>query len=511
MLRPWELKIEINRDLDVVIHLQITNKVIEEIQRGRLLPGTVLPGTRLLAKNLNVNRKTVIQAYDELIAQGWLSTEHKRGTFVAPDIPSFKHEQNHTQLPQENMRAPQYKMYGEPLIYEDAIPSDNIINFDDGIPDTRLIPFEIFYRAFRHALIASSRSNRLAYSDPRGTFTLRQAIANMVNIERSLNADVENVCIVRGTQMGIFLAARLVSKSGDTVIVENLCYPPARMAFQSTGANVVGVAIDRRGLIPEEVEAICKNGNVRAVYLTAHHQFPTTVMMPADRRLKLLLLAEKYNFVIIEDDYDHEFHFTHRPMMPIASMDYGERVIYVGSMSKVLAPGLRIGYIVAHAEVIDRCAADIMLIDRQGSNVTELAVAELLESGEIKRHIRRTVLVYNERRLLLSKLIKQHLDKYVSFVVPDGGLAMWLTVHDMVDIDALVEEALKYEVRILAGSLFSEGNTKVQGIRLGYGNLNDAELTTGVERLKRAFEKLISPPPPAISKNTANTQSSALV
>ncbi len=511
MLRPWELKIEINRDLDVVIHLQITNKVIEEIQRGRLLPGTVLPGTRLLAKNLNVNRKTVIQAYDELIAQGWLSTEHKRGTFVAPDIPSFKHEQSHTQLPQENMRAPQYKMYGEPLIYEDAIPSDNIINFDDGIPDTRLIPFEIFYRAFRHALIASSRSNRLAYSDPRGTFTLRQAIANMVNIERSLNADVENVCIVRGTQMGIFLAARLVSKSGDTVIVENLCYPPARMAFQSTGANVVGVAIDRRGLIPEEVEAICKNGNVRAVYLTAHHQFPTTVMMPADRRLKLLLLAEKYNFVIIEDDYDHEFHFTHRPMMPIASMDYGERVIYVGSMSKVLAPGLRIGYIVAHAEVIDRCAADIMLIDRQGSNVTELAVAELLESGEIKRHIRRTVLVYNERRLLLSKLIKQHLDKYVSFVVPDGGLAMWLTVHDMVDIDALVEEALKYEVRILAGSLFSEGNTKVQGIRLGYGNLNDAELTTGVERLKRAFEKLISPPPPAISKNTANTQSSALV
>lgn len=511
MLRPWELKIEINRDLDVVIHLQITNKVIEEIQRGRLLPGTVLPGTRLLAKNLNVNRKTVIQAYDELIAQGWLSTEHKRGTFVAPDIPSFKHEQSHTQLPQENMRAPQYKMYGEPLIYEDAIPSDNIINFDDGIPDTRLIPFEIFYRAFRHALIASSRSNRLAYSDPRGTFTLRQAIANMVNIERSLNADVENVCIVRGTQMGIFLAARLVSKSGDTVIVENLCYPPARMAFQSTGANVVGAAIDRRGLIPEEVEAICKNGNVRAVYLTAHHQFPTTVMMPADRRLKLLLLAEKYNFVIIEDDYDHEFHFTHRPMMPIASMDYGERVIYVGSMSKVLAPGLRIGYIVAHAEVIDRCAADIMLIDRQGSNVTELAVAELLESGEIKRHIRRTVLVYNERRLLLSKLIKQHLDKYVSFVVPDGGLAMWLTVHDMVDIDALVEEALKYEVRILAGSLFSEGNTKVQGIRLGYGNLNDAELTTGVERLKRAFEKLISPPPPAISKNTANTQSSALV
>lgn len=491
MLRPWELKIDIDRNSNVVIHLQIINKVIEEIQRGRLLPGTVLPGTRLLAKDLNVNRKTVIQAYDELIAQGWLSTEHKRGTFVAPGIPNFKHQINEPRLPPENIRAPQYRMYGEPLVYEDAIPSDNIINFGDGIPDTRLIPFEIFYRAFRHALIASSRSNRLAYSDPRGTFTLRQAVANMVNIERSLNADVENICIVRGTQMGIFLAARLVAKSGDTVIVEKLCYPPARMAFMSTGANVVGVAIDHHGLIPEEVEAQCKAGNVRAVYLTAHHQFPTAVMMPADRRLKLLLLAEKYNFVIIEDDYDHEFHFTHRPMMPIASMDYGGRVIYVGSMSKVLAPGLRIGYIVAHFEVINRCASDIMLIDRQGSNVTELAVAELLESGEIKRHIRRTVLIYDERRLLLSKIIQQHLGKYVRFNVPDGGLAMWVSVNDAIDIDALVEEALKCGVKILAGSLFSEGNAKVQGIRLGYGNLNDAELTTGVERLKQAFERLM--------------------
>lgn len=503
MLRPWELKIEINRNLDVAIHLQITNKIIEEIQRGRLLPGTVLPGTRILAKDLKVNRKTIIQAYDELIAQGWLSTEHKRGTFVAPGIPSLGNEQNSPRLPPENIRSPQYRMYGEPLVYEDAIPSDNVIHFGDGIPDTRLLSFEIFYRAFRHALIASSRSNRLAYSDPRGTFTLRQAVANMVNIERSLNADVENICIVRGTQMGIFLAARLVARAGDTVIVEKLCYPPARMAFQSTGADVVGAAIDQHGLIPEEVEALCKNSNVRAVYLTAHHQFPTTAMMPADRRLKLLLLAEKYNFVIIEDDYDHEFHYTHRPMMPIASMDYGGRVIYVGSMSKVLAPGLRIGYIVAHAAVINRCAADIMLIDRQGSNVTELAVAELLESGEIKRHIRRTVLVYNERRLLLAKLIKQHLDQYVSFTIPNGGLAMWLTVHDDIDIDRLVEEASKHEVSILAGTLFSENSTKVQGIRLGYGNLDNTELITGALRLKQAFDTVAHPNPAAKTRDIA--------
>lgn len=489
MLRPWELKIAIHRDSDVAIHLQITNKVIEEIKRGRLLPGTVLPGTRLLAGNLNINRKTVIQAYDELVAQGWLSTESKRGTFVTPGIPQINSQYNLIQEPLFSTPEPRYKMYGDPLVYEDAITPDSIINFSDGIPDTRLIPFEILYRAFRHALIASSRSNRLAYCDPRGSFTLRQAIATMVNMERSLNADVENICIVRGTQMGIFLAARLVARADDIVIVERLCYPPARSAFQSTGARVISANIDDHGLIPDEVEAICKKEKVRAVYLTAHHQFPTTVTMPADRRLKLLMLAEKYNFVIIEDDYDHEFHFSHRPMMPIASMDYDGRVIYVGSMSKVLAPGLRIGYIIAHAEVINRCATDIMLIDRQGSAVTELAVAELLESGEIKRHIRRTMLIYDERRALASKLIQQNLSRFVNFVMPNGGLALWLKVDESVDIDLLVSDALQLQVRILPGSLFSEGNKKVQGIRLGYGNLDSSELVTGVERLKDVFHK----------------------
>ncbi|CAG1005220.1 kynurenine/2-aminoadipate aminotransferase [Methylophilaceae bacterium] len=488
MLRPWELKTAINRDTDVAIYLQIAQKIIDEIKRGRLLPGTVLPGTRLMAQELGVNRKTVMLAYDELVAQGWLATENKRGTFVSPDIP---HVEFGTALPDSlhKIAKPRYKLYGSPLAYEDVIPGDGLINFSDGIPDTRLIPFEILYRSFRHALIASSRSNRLAYSDPRGSFSLRQAILSMVNMERGLSAGIDNVCIVRGTQMGIFLAARMVSGPGDCVIVERLCYPPARSAFQSTGATVINANIDNQGLIPDEVEALCKKHPVRAVYLTAHHQFPTTVMLPAERRLKLLMLAEQYNFVIIEDDYDHEFHFSHRPMMPLASMDYAGRVIYVGSMSKVLAPGLRIGYIIAHADVINRCAADIMLIDRQGSAITELAVAELLDTGEVKRHIRRTVRIYDERRLLTAQLICRHLGDKVSFVMPDGGLALWLQVDKKLDVDLLVGDALGLQVRILPGSIFSDRQAPVHGIRLGYGNLDSAELEVGVQRLKMAFDR----------------------
>lgn len=482
MLRSWSLKLTITETSGLPVYLQIAQQIMEEIQRGRLAPSTAMPGTRELAEILKVNRKTVILAYDELIAQGWLVSEQRRGSFVSANLPSFNAQPQTAKTnkqPANVVEGPDHPL----LNYQS--PEAGVIDFNDGIPDSRLIPFNILSRAFRHALIGSSKN--LGYGDPRGTLALRQSIATMLNMERGLSVDIDQICIARGSQMGIFLAARVLTRPNDFVVVEQLSYPAAKEAFRSCGANILTVGQDKRGIDVVALEKLCKQHPIRAIYVTPHHQFPTTVIMTAERRLKLLMLAEQYDFTIVEDDYDHEFHFSHHPVFPLASTNHGGRVMYVGSLSKVLAPGLRVGYLVATPGLIDRCAKEVMLIDRQGNSITELAVAELMHSGEIKRHIRRTFKIYNERRNLLIALVKKELKEYVTFDAPDGGLAIWLRLKEGFDVKKVAEQALKHKVRILPGTLFSESPQSVHAIRLGFGSLTIAELEKGVLALKLAF------------------------
>lgn len=488
MLRSWDLNLHIVKASGLAVYLQIAQQVVDEIQRGRLNPSDAMPGTRELAISLQVNRKTIVLAYNELIAQGWLTTESRRGTFVSAMLPRFKKTAKLKSQPSE-FSKPALEKYALAAGASEQTSHSNIIDFNDGLPDTRLIPFETLSKAFRHALIAPVRSNKFGYGDPKGMLSLRLAIIAMLNMERGLNVGIDNICIARGSQMGIFLAARVLTKPGDYVVVESLSYPPAREAFRSCGANIQTVGLDDHGIIVDELESLCKKHRIRAVYVTPHHQFPTTVTMAAERRLKLLMLAEQYNFIIVEDDYDHEFHFSNHPVFPLASTNNNGRVVYVGSLSKVLAPGLRVGYLVASQNFINQCAAEVMLIDRQGNSVTELAVAELLITGEIKRHIRRTYKTYNERRNALMDLIRHELADHVSFDAPNGGLAIWLTLNNSLNVETIVKNALQAQVRILPGSLFSTDNKHVNAIRLGFGSLNAVELAIGIQRLKQVIKR----------------------
>ena len=480
MLRPWDLRIELDREGGQPAYLQIAHAIMEAIRRGRLAPGSALPGTRELATLAGVNRKTIQQSYEELIAQGWLTSEAKRGTFVSAVEPEPAQA-----APVAGQPAVELRRAAPNLPFVAARPGTLV--FDDGAPDTRLMPAALVARAYRRALLEGSRRNRLGYGDPRGLLGLRQAVAEMLNADRGLNCTPDNICITRGSQMGIYLSARLLAQAGDTVVIEALSYPPAREAFAAAGAKIVTVGLDESGMKIDELEAVCKAHAVRAVYVTPHHQFPTTVVMPPERRIRLLALAEQYGFAIVEDDYDHEFHFTHRPMLPLASAHGWGKLMYIGSLSKLLSPSLRIGYIAGAEAVIERAAAQIMMIDRQGDPVTEAAAADIMGSGALKSHTRKVIRIYAERRECLARALHRELGEKVEVTLPQGGLALWVNFQAGIDLAGLSKAMGRQRVLVTPGQAFATNGHKTNGARLGFGSMNEAELQEAVSRLKKAF------------------------
>ena len=492
MLRPTEIRIAIDRTQKTAPYLQIVHGIIEEIRRGRLQPGSALPSTRELAEALEVNRKTVILAYDELTAQAWLTPERARGTFVSPSLPTaqpaafaFRPIET-TSIPE----VPDFRLPGQQIRIDMLLPERGVLMFDDGAPDTRLVPVNELARAYRRSLLSLSRDNSLGYGDPRGSIALRKAVSEMLNAERGLNTTADTICLTRGSQMAIFIAARVLTQPGDTVVLESLSYPPAREAFLANGAHVTTVRVDAQGIRLDDLEKVCRAQRVRCVYLTPHHQFPTTVLLPPERRLRLLTLADQFGFAIIEDDYDHDFHFSHRPMLPLASADQWGKVAYIGSLSKLLTPSLRSGYIAGAKRFVDRVAEEILLIDRQGDPATELAVADMMDSGEIRRHARKVLQVYDSRRMLFADLLKREFGSAIDFDVPDGGLAFWARFDESIDAARLAAVSGSHGVKFLPGATYSISGEPTSGVRLGFASLDELELAEGVKRLGKSLRSM---------------------
>ena len=484
MLRPLQVSLgeRIDPSRDTPIYMQIIQTLIRDIERGRLASGTYLPSSRELAKTLGVNRKTVVLAYEDLIAQGWLDSAGTRGTMVARSLPDpVNRQQGKAEATMSN--TPIDYRFDPPQERPLAVPTGPGLKIDEGAPDGRLFPVELLSRAYRVAAQRASRANGFQYRDPRGSPALREAIAAMLKSQRGLPVTAENICITRGSQNGIFLAAQVLVGPGQTVVVEKLTYEPAVAAFRAAGANVVAVDLDDDGIDITAVEHACRRNAVRAVFVTPHHQFPTTVSLRPERRLRLLELARQFGFAIVEDDYDHEFHFESQPLLPLAAYGPGH-VIYVGSMSKLLLPALRIGYIAAPPPVIDAIAHRVSLTDGMGNTLTEDAAAELIENGELRRHSRKVLQVYAKRREAFAEAIDTILGDRVDYRLPDGGLAFWLKFRT--DMDQLEERARKSGLRFASSASFMQADDAQRGLRLGFASLNEHESRTALTALRDA-------------------------
>jgi GntR family transcriptional regulator/MocR family aminotransferase len=467
--------------------LAIARAVSEAITLGRLRPGDALPGSRELAATAGVHRNTMLAALNELKLEGWIETSPARGTFVSSDlpersprqmrgVPSVRHDAT---KPAFDLRGQVPTERGRSHVAQ--LPKRVPYALLGGVPDVRLVPHAELARAFRHAL-ARSTTEMLGYGDPRGDPRLRRALASLLARTRGIVAGEDGILVTRGSQMALYLAARALIAPGDVVAVEAHGYRPAWEALRLTGAKLVPIPVDANGLAVDALEALTLKHTVRAVYVTPHHQYPTTVTLPASRRLALLELAKRKRLAIIEDDYDHEFHYDGRPTLPLASADDGSRVVYVGSLSKVLAPGLRIGFLVAAPALLERAAVLRTFIDRQGDLGIERAVAELIEDGVLARHARKMRRLYHERRDALAAALGELLPS-LRFDVPKGGLAIWAHVNGRVDVDAWASRAEARGVLLHTGRRFTFDGHSERRLRIGFAPLDPAKLREAVTRL----------------------------
>lgn len=482
-LRPWKTVIQLNLNCERSIYRQVADGIVAEIKKGRLPPGTLLPGTRQLAENLRVNRKTIVMAFEDLIAEGWLSSAYKKGTFVSEKLPvtNITYRQAKQQPIVANFSYKNSSADGDPFIQKGG----NRIVFDDGLPDVRLAPMDELARAYKRIFQQNTRWRMMGYGNPKGTEMIRAAIANMLSHDRGLTADKENLLVTRGSQMALYLTANTIIERGDRIAVEDPGYAPAWNTFMQCGAKLLPVKTDSEGMCIETLEKLCARSKIKAVYVTPHHQFPTTVSMKIDRRLKLIELSNRFGFAIIEDDYDHEFHFSSRSLMPLASYEGAANVIYISSLSKIVAPAVRIGYVLGPEPFIRSMAAIRKMIDVQGDNVMEHAIAELMEEGSIRKHARRAFSVYRDRRENMEQMLLHYLGDKVNFTKPEGGLAYWVQLNKHVDTRQLAAQLLSKGVSVIPTEPFSFELRALNALRLGYASLTVNEMEDGLRIISK--------------------------
>ena len=477
MTRPWSFPVALDARSGEPLALQISRAIAGDIRRGRLKAGALLPGSRTLAATLGVHRNTVLAAYRELEAEGWIEPG-ARSTRVAGSLPS---QPPRSPAPRA---APGFAFEPFAPLPPAPVLAKGTLSLGGGFPDGRLVPTDLLARALRRALKAKAAP--LDYGDPAGDARFRAALSLMLGEMRGLAAGPGEIVVTAGSQQGLDLLGRALLKPGDLVAVEDPGYPRAWATLRAAGARLAPLPVDGEGLVVEALEALLAKGPVRALYTTPHHQYPSMATLSAPRRLRLLELARKHRVAIIEDDYDFEFHYEGRPVLPLASADTAGVVIYVGTLSKVLAPGLRLGFIAAPPALAAALAARRAVMDYQGNQAFERAVAELMEDGLLQRHVRKMRRVYEERRAVLVEELEKRLGPRLAFDLPTGGMSLWARAVG-VPLPRWAEKCRAQGVAFHWGAAFDFHRRPIPYLRLGFAALNPAELKEAVRRMAAAL------------------------
>ncbi|GAA4321131.1 hypothetical protein GCM10023149_20800 [Mucilaginibacter gynuensis] len=290
-----------------------------------------------------------------------------------------------------------------------------------------------------------------------------------------MDIESEHVMVTHGAQLAIYIAASLVLKPGSKVIVAHMNYVLADKLFEQLGATLVKVNVDENGIDVDAIDEICRRSRPDLLYIIPHHHHPTTVTLSPERRMKLLDIIRRYQLPVIEDDYDYDFHYDNSPILPLASADHNGYVLYVGSISKTLAPTIRLGYLVGSADFIRQASRLKLMMEIRGDVLFEESVANLFTTGELQRHLRRSVRSYRQRRDLFCGLLKASLGDLIQFTTPSGGMAVWMVFDQDYSISGLSKRLYNKGIFMNDGSMYRYSET-VNGIRVGFASLDDEEI-----------------------------------
>ncbi len=473
-------------------YAQITRAFTVLIQRGLLLPGTRVPGTRELARDLGCSRNIVLLAYEQLALEGYLVGRSKKGTFVSPDLPRYPTgarvryaaaARPPSSLSMHGQRLATLAAQARPIT---AYMRDLRINFMYGVcePDEQLVT------RLRAGFATALRLHTFGYIDPAGDEGLRAQVAERLRGARGIVRSPSQIIITSGAQQAIDICARVLVGEGDRVVVEEPGYAAARALFQAAGAVMIPVAVDRDGLDP----AALPNDNrpVRLVYVTPSHQFPTGAVMSAARRHALLAWVARRGACVLEDDYDGELRYAGRPIKALAALDDADHVIYCGTFSKSMFPSLRLGYL-AFPEWLAADAVNAKwLTDRGSSALMQFPVRELMASGEYDRHIRRMHRRYAARRDVLTRTLRAHLGSKVTIAGSGAGLhlVVWMPTLSAIQMESLVAASQRRGIGVYSIAPHAVATLPVQGLMLGYGLLDEERIEEGIRGLAAAYREV---------------------
>jgi GntR family transcriptional regulator/MocR family aminotransferase len=465
------------KDLSGEIYRQLRRGILD----GRLRPGDALPPTRALARSLNVSRTTVTVAYDRLLGEGFVVSRVGSGTFVGERAATARAltDGKRSRVPGAIVARP----FWDSIHLSRAFGRAARFDFRSGIPDGSLFPHKTWRRLITHELRADA-PNAAVYGHPAGHPALRAAIAQHIGLSRGVEASAEDVTITSGTQQALDVIARVLLAPGDRVAVEDPGYPPPRRLFESLGARVAAVPVDRHGLV---VDALPRH--TRLVYVTPSHQYPLGVPMSLQRRLALLAWAERNNAAIVEDDYDSEFRFRGRPIEPLQTLDTAGRVIYVGSFSKTMLPTLRLGFVVTPPSLRVAVHKAKQVTDWHTSTPVQMALARFIDDGGFARHIRKMGGVYRARHEMVTNILTRDLADHLEVIPSAAGLHVTAVARTAPadEIGAIVRRASDAGVELHELTRFAVDAPTRPGIVLGYGAIPTANIEEGLRRLRYCF------------------------